>query len=226
MKKLLSAIVLMGVLGTPVLAEASKEELAQELVLILYSDVTTLNPSARAMDPAKRDVYYRQVATDFYADRFNEVQLTDLVGFFRTSAGARLLKSQPRIEREVIVVVFSDALRTGATLPLASESRSEDQRMLLAAELMQSPYIADRITPVAFQYDIMRLSPENRPKKADPKSVERIRVVYTERYARRFGAKLLQSIVDFYSTKLGKRFSKGQIELPGKLLKAAERFDG
>jgi hypothetical protein len=226
MKKMLTLVTLIGLAFAPLAAEAANEQLAERLVSSLYKDPTTLTPNSRAKDPAKRDAYYRSIAVDYYADRYSEIELTDLVGFFSTPAGARLLKSQPKIEHEVLAVAFSEALDKGATLPAASQTAADDPRAKLAAQLMKSPYFENRIETVASQYEVVRGGFQAPAKKPSSESLEKISALYIDRYARRFGDRLLQEIVTFYGTKLGTKFSMGQVELPKKLEKAAEDFSG
>jgi len=225
MKKLLTALLATTFAWAPGTADAANEELAGKLVDVLHTQ-ESLNPSARAQDPEKRDAYYRKVAVDFYADQFDETQLTDLLGFFQAPAGNRLIRTRGKVEQEVIVVVLSYAMGTdGVALPEAPSAAGES-RIGLASKLMKSPEFETRIRKVALQYDVVRSKFESRPKKAEPASIELVRNLYVDRYSKRFGERLLKNLVTFYSTKLGEKFSKAQVELPKQLEKSAEKFSG
>lgn len=229
MKKFLVAGLLIPVVLLCGEAFASDQSVARQLIDLTHASPREVAPMRRSLDPAKREAHFRKVAATFYAKKLSRQELDEILAFFRSAAGRRLLKTEDQIEAEVLIAAFSEIITpdpSASPAPAVPEGEPVvNQRAELALKLMKTPGFERRLEGWAEQYDRTRAQMGTPDVRTSKTSIEHIRQLFVDRYSKRFGKGLLSSLVEFYSSDLGVKYARVGEELERNLIKEAKRYD-
>ena len=229
MKNFLAAILVIPFLLLPGEAPASNKDLARQLIELTTTKEETVAPPRPSLDPKEREAHFRSFAEGFYAKKLSEKQLVDILAFFRSSAGQRLVKTEDTIEVEVMMVAFSEVITppAGGSAAPASDPAEKvpDVREELALELMKARFFDHMIQGHAAQYDRIRGTTGASDARGGKSSADHIRQLFIDRYSKQFGKGFLVSLVEFFSSDLGVKYARLREELQEELLAESKRYD-